>query len=85
VVRAHRIEYVRPAFAGDAIEVLTWVAHFRGIRSLRKYKFVRPVDHALLARAETQWVFTHLASGRPCRVPPALAEAFEVVAPEHEP
>src|SRR6478736_7931774 len=41
VVRAHQIEYLRPAFQGDRIDVLTWVADFRRAFSTRKYKFVR--------------------------------------------
>src|SRR3954465_5338046 len=43
VVRSHRIEYLRPAFAGDRLAVVTWVADFRRAFSLRKYEFVRPV------------------------------------------
>src|SRR4051794_31423300 len=39
VVRAHQIEYLRPAFEGDRIDVLTWVADFRRAFSTRKYKF----------------------------------------------
>ena len=33
VARMHRIEYLSPAFAGEAITVLTWVADFRKVRS----------------------------------------------------
>src|SRR3954454_6420100 len=39
VVRSHRIEYLRPAFAGDRLAVVTWVADFRRAFSLRKYEF----------------------------------------------
>ena len=41
VVRSHAIQYRQPAFAGQTIVVRTWVANFRKIRSLRKYKIVR--------------------------------------------
>jgi acyl-CoA thioester hydrolase len=36
VARAHRIDYLRPAFAGDRVRVLTWVADVRGAGSLRR-------------------------------------------------
>lgn len=44
VVRSHTIEYFRPAFAEDTIEVQTWVANIRRVRSLRRYRFLRKVD-----------------------------------------
>jgi acyl-CoA thioester hydrolase len=56
VIRRHRIEYLNPAFAGDAITVETWVANFRKVRSLRRYKFIRVADQTVLAEAETDWV-----------------------------
>ena len=44
IVRAHRIEYLRPAFAGEHISVWTWVANFRRVKSLRKYRVLRLED-----------------------------------------
>ena len=41
VIRSHQIEYLRPAFQGDHLVVLTWVSNFRKVRSLRKYRFFR--------------------------------------------
>ncbi|NLF67245.1 MAG: acyl-CoA thioesterase, partial [Chloroflexi bacterium] len=63
VARSHWIEYLNPAFAGDEIEALTWVAGFRKVRSLRRYRFVRTSDNATLAQGETDWVFMDLQSG----------------------
>ncbi|MBL8541007.1 MAG: acyl-CoA thioesterase, partial [Betaproteobacteria bacterium] len=57
VVRSHRIEYLRPALAGDRIIVFTWVAGMRKVRSLRKYRFVRAADGEVLAQGETDWAF----------------------------
>ena len=57
VVRMHKIEYLKPAFAGDRIVVMTWVVNFRRVLSLRKYRIIRPSDKALLAEGETDWVF----------------------------
>ena len=76
VVRSHHIEYLRPAFAEDRIQVKTWVADFRRAFSHRKYEFVRESDQVVLGRGETDWVFLELASGRPRTVPPHIAAMF---------
>src|SRR6185436_1609006 len=44
VVREHKIEYLLPAFAGEEIEIRTWVENIRRVRSLRKYQFIRKAD-----------------------------------------
>ena len=85
VVRSHHIEYFQPAFAGESLVVVTWVADFRKIRSLRKYKIIRPADDALLVRAETDWAFIGLEHRVPRRAPPELIDSFEIVSEEDEP
>jgi len=80
VVRWHRIEYLQPAFAGDQLIVRTWVATMQKVMSLRRYRFVRPGDQALLATAETMWAFIDYATARPARILPEVAAAFTVVA-----
>jgi acyl-CoA thioester hydrolase len=82
VVRSHQIEYLRPAFEGQRIDVLTWVADFRRAFSTRKYKFVRPSDNVVLARGATDWVFIDSTTGRPKSVPPEIQGMFEIVADE---
>ncbi len=79
VVRSHTIEYHKPAFPGDEIVVRTWVATMEKITSLRRYRIVRPSDGAVLATAETDWVFIDFTTGRPKRIPPEMAGAFTVV------
>lgn len=83
VVRSHFIEYLVPAFTGDEISILTWVADLRGKSSRRRYLFFRPADARVLARAETLWVFVLAGNGRPASIPDDLRSAFEVV-PEGE-
>lgn len=85
VVRSHRIDYLQPAFEGDEIVVFTWVANFRKIRSLRRYKVVRLGDQAVLAVAETDWAFIGLDHYVPRRVPEEVASAFIVVPADQEP
>jgi len=79
VARMHRIEYLSPAFAGDVLTLLTWVADLRKVRSLRRYSFVRAVDQKVLAQGETEWVFVDAATGRPRGIPLEMAALFELV------
>lgn len=79
VARRHVIEYLQPAFAGDTIVVRTWVADFRKITSLRRYRIIRQSDNAVLAVAETNWAFLNLATRQPTRIPPDLAASFVIV------
>nr|WP_320011054.1 acyl-CoA thioesterase [uncultured Desulfobulbus sp.] len=85
IIRSHSIEYYHSAYAGQTIEVLTWVANFQKIRSLRKYKFIRPEDGVILAKAETLFIFCDLKTGRPITIPPEVQEAYLIIAPDDEP
>jgi len=78
VVREHKIEYLLPAFAGEEIEIKTWVENVRRVRSLRKYEFVRKSDNKILVRGETDWVFVDLKTGRPLAIPETVSEVFAV-------
>lgn len=77
VVREHKIEYLLPAFAGEEIEVRTWVEDIRKVRSLRKYEFVRKSDGKILVKGETDWVFVDAKSGRPLMIPEAVIAVFD--------
>ena len=79
-VRRHTVEYLKPAFAGDALSLFTWVASFERSSSPRRYLFHRAADRAVVARAETLWVFVDFRTGSPVRIPAELRSAFEVVA-----
>ena len=79
VVRAHQITYLKPAYAGDELVITTWVENIRPATSLRRYEIHR-ADGALLARAETDWAFINYTTQKPVRIPPAVADSFEIVA-----
>jgi acyl-CoA thioester hydrolase len=85
VVHSHKIEYLSPAFAEEVVAARTWVASFRRVRSLRRYKFYRKSDNRLLARGETEWVFVDAGSGRPRMIPKELILLFPLVSEEDEP
>ena len=76
VVRQHKIEYLLPAFEGDAIEIRTWVENVRRVRSLRKYEFIRKTDGRTLVRGETDWVFVDATTGAPRAIPDEVYKVF---------
>ncbi len=78
VVREHRIEYLRPAYAGEQIEIRTWVESIRRVRSLRKYEFVRKSDGNVLVRGETNWVFVDVETGKPLPIPERVSDVFSI-------
>jgi acyl-CoA thioester hydrolase len=77
VVRSHFIEYLRPAFAGDALDIHTWASSLALREVVRKYAFRRAGQ--ILARADTTWVYVDIKSGRPKRIPEELLASFEAV------
>ena len=79
VVRSHFIEYLVPAFAGDEIVVRTWVADMKRVTSIRRYELLRNGDGKQLATAFTNWAFVKFSTLQPCRVPPEVQNAFEIV------
>ncbi len=70
------IEVLRPLRYGDAVQVKTWVADFRRVRSRRAYEFRRVQSGEVVARAHTDWVFLHSATGRPAPIPSEMMAAF---------
>lgn len=77
-VREHKVEYLLPAFAGEEIEIRTWVENIRRVRSLRKYEFVRKADGSVLVKGETDWVFVNTKTGRPLPIPEEVSSVFSI-------
>jgi len=77
-VREHRVEYLVPAFAGEEIEIKTWVENVRRVRSLRKYEFVRKSDSKVLVKGETDWVFVDARTGAPRAIPEEVSRVFSL-------
>ncbi len=76
VVHEHRIEYLLAAFAGEQIEIRTWIENVRRVRSLRQYEFIRKSDGKVLVKGETDWVFVDTKSGRPVAIPIEVVNTF---------
>ncbi len=79
VVREHKVEYLAPAFEGDEMEIQTWIAEIRRVRSLRCYKFLRCSDSRLLVRGETHWIFVDGRSGSPRSIPSSVASRMPIL------
>lgn len=77
VIRKHSVEYFLPAFAGEEIEIRTWVEALRKVRSLRMYEFVRKSDGKVLVKGETDWVFMDSKTGRIKAIPVEVEGIFK--------
>jgi len=77
VAISHYVEYLRPALAGEIIDIHTWVANWNVRDSMRRYAITR--ERKLLARGETRWAFVDLDSGRARDIPADVHAAFSVV------
>lgn len=71
LTRLGRVRY------GDGLDVETWIADFRRVRSQREYE-VR-ADGRVVARASSDWVYVDRSLGRPRRIPVEWSKAFPSV------
>jgi acyl-CoA thioester hydrolase len=74
LIRRTTLSLSSPARYGDILEVRTWIADFRRVRSQREYE-VRAGDR-MVARAATDWVFVDRARVRPRRIPDEWQTVF---------
>ena len=73
---AHEVDYLAPAFAGEALVTTTFIANWNAASSERRTRIARASDDKELVRAVTTWAFVSTETGRPRRIPPAVVEAF---------
>jgi acyl-CoA thioester hydrolase len=65
-----QVNYLAPAFEGDALAVGTWIVHADGrLRVARRFQILRPADGKTLLRALVHYVCIDLDTGRPRRMP----------------
>jgi acyl-CoA thioester hydrolase len=77
--RSHHIDYLRAAFEGERLFVETWIVDVQKVRSRRRYRFLRAADLAVLARAESEWIFVDADSAKPRGIPVEVAHCFEAI------
>lgn len=70
------IAYLQSLHYGDVVNVKTWVANFRKVRSLRMYEFRRADSDELIAQAQTDWVLLNMKTRFPAPVPQSMIEAY---------
>lgn len=76
VMRRIEIEYLRPAVAGDTLEVTTWLQQVRGPRAIRRYEIRQQGEEQLLVTAEALWVWVDTKIMRPRAIPQLILDAF---------
>lgn len=76
MARRHQIEYRQPAVIDDEIEISTWITDFKRATGTRHFQITRVNDGAVLARAQSMWMFVNLGTGHLGRVTPEFREAF---------
>jgi len=86
IVLRHEIDYLQPAWPGDAVVARTWVGNASRVRFERFTELLRPADGALLAKARTIWCPIDAAKRRPMAVSAEVRARFSVpVAPQDAP
>lgn len=79
VMRRIAIDYLRPAVAGNHLEVKTWLETLRGPRAVRRYEIRRQDADDLLVTAEALWIWVNGATQRPQAMPAEVLAAFASV------
>ena len=69
VVREMTVEYLYPAGIDDQLDIRTWIADFRRVRSHREYEIYRRADGQLLVRASADWVYIDRKKMWPIHIP----------------
>jgi len=77
VAKSHNIEYRKPAFENDELQMKTWIEEIGKILSTRRYELTRPSDGALICEGKTEWVFVDAKKMRPTKIPLEIIQGFE--------
>lgn len=81
VVRKHEIEYFKPAYLHDLLQIVTWVGDSRAATWERWTEIYREEDQTLLVKARTVWVLIDPLTKRPRRVDAQLVQEFMIQTP----
>ena len=77
VAKSHTIEYKKPAFENDELQMKTWIEDIGKIMSTRRYELTRPSDAAVICEGKTEWVFVDSKKMRPMKIPEGVIEGFK--------
>ncbi|MEH2161075.1 MAG: thioesterase family protein [Nostoc sp.] len=76
IMRRVEIDYLRPAVAGDTLEITTWLKEMRGTRAFRCYEIRKKNQDDLLVTAEALWVWVDAQTMRPRPIPSIMLDKF---------
>lgn len=76
VVVRHEIDYLRPAFPGDALIAQTWLGDITAATTERFCELRRPANGEILAKSRTIWCAVDPQTRRPRRLDPRVRLAF---------
>lgn len=76
VIRRHEIDYRGEAREGEELLGETWVEAMRGARAIRRIRFLRAADGAVLLETRSEWAFVDIATHRPRRIPAEILQRF---------
>jgi len=77
VAKSHNIEYKKPAFENEVLQMKTWIESIGKIVSVRRYTLRRLSDEALICEGKTEWVFVDSEKMRPMKIPAKIIAGFE--------
>lgn len=76
VVLHTEIDYRRPAFVGDKLEIHSSLGEITAARFWCHFKIMRPSDGVLLATCQQSLAFVQMPAGRPLRLPLGFPQPF---------
>ena len=82
VAASHSLEYLRPAFEGETLDLFTWICGWERRTCLRRYAVTR--RGKAVARGETTWTFVDMATGRARDTPDDVTRAFALIGDDDE-
>ncbi len=77
VAKSHAIEYKKPSFENDELQMKTWIEDIGKILSTRRYELTRLSDDAVICEGKTEWVFVDSKKMRPMKIPEGVIEGFK--------
>ena len=72
----HSIKYRAAAFEGERLEIQTWVALNKGVRSKRHFKITRCLDQKILVEGQSIWCLLNGKTLRPTKIPDEISTLF---------
>jgi len=77
VAKSHTIEYRKPAFENEILQMKTWIEEIGKILSIRRYELIRLSDGILICEGKTEWVFVDSHKMRPVKIPAEIIQGFK--------